>query len=82
MVFNSTVAFRDFTPDAISLYLSNNSWRDASLATGRAAAGVPVCLVTPVRVQPPEKAASVAKVIHRFKRFIRTFVGLGANIAI
>src|ERR1700747_3295749 len=80
VVFNSTVAFRDFTLEANALYFSSRPSRAATLATGRAWAGIVCFLVTPFGdAHPPEKAANVATAIHKFCLVIREFVSLHFN---
>src|SRR6266478_4054993 len=80
VVFNSTVAFRDFTLEANALYFSSSSSRVAAFAMGRVCAEIVCFFVTTfVDAHPPEKAASVATAIHKFGLFIGEFEALHFN---
>src|SRR5882724_3455439 len=70
----------DLTLDANVLYLSRSCSRAATLATGRAAAGIFCLFLTPLlAAQPPENAASVATAIHEYGRLIRRVCTRNSN---
>src|SRR5579863_5161126 len=71
--FNSTVALMLFTPRAITLYFSSSSSREASSATGLAAGGIFVLVLTCVAAQLQEIAATVAMAMHVRTHFISCF---------
>jgi hypothetical protein len=73
VVFSSTVALMLFTPRATVLYFSSSSYRVASSATGRVAAGIFFFVLTRAASQPQEIAATVVTAIHPSARRINRF---------